>query len=217
MARTSQVPPKGSRRYWFQFNFLDHAGKQVTLGRMYSTDLNRPPDPDPSFSFQVYSLIQLDSDHTKLLEYLTSGLDWDLIPTFEIYAEQQPDIFSYVEHQRREIAHRKASRDTPTDESLPLIAKLAAARLKRCLRREFPPFNTFMEELYRVFTVVLNKPDFINETGVLFVLTDGGKQKPQMGIDIDDYEAQVWRSGGMAEVARRLGMLMLDEMEQQTA
>lgn len=475
MARTSQVPPRGTRRYWRQFKFLDHAGKQVTLGRMYSTDPNRPPDPDTSFSFQVYSLIQLDSDHTKLLEYLTSGFDWDLIPTFEIYAEQQPDVFSCVEHQRREIAHRKVSRDTSMNESLPLIAKVAAARydsrrqgflivitsdsyrvgflrpdqepgswplwahfnrkfpyrtivdrtsrlsgnpydylyqgvpdeegievwpeaieisVRRiqligtmqnelqmlyhksfkhvdgelevdygldedegqpndptgtaqagdvlihqaqalslndfqvtegpgdaisirsnnimpsgpdlryiiyapfllhypdhsldstaraltsaitphlpegktiqfefyrppdtslssiisfhrdllrtrpdfqvgalhnistpqpgnnemiqsrvypCLRREFPPFNTFMEEPYRVFAVVLDKLDFINETGVLFVLTDGGKQKPQMGIDVDYCETQVWRSGGMAEVARRLGMLILDEMEQ---
>lgn len=69
--------------------------------------------------------------------------------------------------------------------------------------------------------MVLDKPDFINQAGVLFVMADGGRCKQHPG-DIhescggpnsDYYKTQVWRSAGMAEAARRLGMVVFDEME----
>lgn len=93
-----------------------------------------------------------------------------------------------------------------------------------CARSEHLPVGFQQErEPYKVFAVVLDKPDFINENGVLFILTDGGKMiaeptnetTDEPGPYSDYYETQVWRSAGMAEVARRLGMLALVEQQQQ--
>jgi hypothetical protein len=67
------------------------------------------------------------------------------------------------------------------------------------------------------FAVVLDKPDFVDKAGVLFAMTDGDKLKGNPedifeGPNSDYFETQVWRSAGMAEAARRMGMLVLDEM-----
>ena len=66
--------------------------------------------------------------------------------------------------------------------------------------------------------MVLDKPNFVEEAGVVFVMTDEGRLKGDpgnvfgAGPNSDYFETQVWRSAGMAEAARRLGMLVLDEM-----
>lgn len=97
-------------------------------------------------------------------------------------------------------------------------------RVYPCARSEHLPVGFQQErEPYKVFAVVLDKPDFINENGVLFILTDGGKMiaeptnetTDEPGPYSDYYETQVWRSAGMAEVARRLGMRALVEQQQQ--
>lgn len=97
-----------------------------------------------------------------------------------------------------------------------------------CLRRVCPhtrgdhyPFNPEIEP-YEVFAVILDRPNFIEEVGVLFVMTEGGKfiQQPddpfqiRGGPNSDYYKTQVWRSAGMKEVARRLGMLVVNETGQ---
>lgn len=77
----------------------------------------------------------------------------------------------------------------------------------------------FMEP-YKVFAVVLDKPDFINQAGVLFVMADGGRYRQLPGDvhgvgggpDSDYFEMQVWRSAGVAEAARGLGMLALEKL-----
>jgi hypothetical protein len=72
-----------------------------------------------------------------------------------------------------------------------------------------------------------DKPDFLHNQGVLFVMTDGGKIKPLPFTDEegnvipnpypdilgpkDEYtETLVLRSAGMLEVSRRLAMPVLD-------
>lgn len=74
-------------------------------------------------------------------------------------------------------------------------------------------------KLYRIFFVILDRPDFLTGPGVLFFLTDGNeitdeamernvcKPKDQRG----DYAVyQVWRSAGIAETAGRLAMIPTD-------
>lgn len=74
----------------------------------------------PEFAFQVYSTVPLDPDHTALCQYLSREIDSWPKPSFEIYG-LQPDVFACVEHQRREIFHRKRIR--PAEASFPGIAK----------------------------------------------------------------------------------------------
>jgi hypothetical protein len=75
---------------------------------------------NPEFAIQVYSTLPLDSDHTALCEYLCREIDtWPSI-SLEIYSPQ-PDVFACVEHQRREIAHRKTT--NPGEGFFPGIAK----------------------------------------------------------------------------------------------
>ena len=78
-------------------------------------------EAQPEFAFQVYSTIPLDSDHEALCQYLAQEIDFRPGPAFEIYAPQ-PDAFACVEHQRREIAHRKRIR--PGEDFFPGIAKV---------------------------------------------------------------------------------------------
>lgn len=67
-------------------------------------------DPIPEIAIQVYSTVHLDLDaeheYTALCRYLSSRIhDYPQL-SFEIYGPQ-PDVFTCVEHQRREILHRK--------------------------------------------------------------------------------------------------------------
>lgn len=127
---TSSQTATESRLVWRQHNFVDHAGKQATCIRWLFEDPRDPSEPSGrSFSFQIYSTLPLDGNLSKLVQYIGSGIVRDgFFPSWEIYA-QQPDVFSSVEHQRREIALRKETSQTPTaasgSPSLPLIPKVA--------------------------------------------------------------------------------------------
>lgn len=63
---------------------------------------------NPQFAAQIYSTLPLDSDYTVLCEYLYREIDTRPSMSFEIYSPQS-DVFACVEHQRREIAHRKTT------------------------------------------------------------------------------------------------------------
>lgn len=93
------------------------------------------------------------------------------------------------------------------------------ARYYPCTRSERNPLppNARVER-YNTFIVILDRPDFTVSAGVLFLLTDGGKYQTQLddvedGSDLDYAETQVWRSAGMEEVARRLGLLTGKQIE----
>jgi hypothetical protein len=106
-----------------------------------------------------------------------------------------------------------------TIKTKPDIIPRTPTRFYPCTQNEQRPFFPNIER-YKTFLVVLDKPNFVEENGVLFLMTDGGKfiKRPWDEIGISggpssDYlETQVWRSAGMAEVARRLGMLVLEDM-----
>lgn len=86
----------------------------------------------PQIAIQVYSTVPLSldseegsqNDCTSLCRYLSSQTSSYPSETlsFEIYAPQ-PDVFACVEHQRREILHRKSN--LPGGEFFPGIAKVA--------------------------------------------------------------------------------------------
>ncbi|EAU32805.1 conserved hypothetical protein [Aspergillus terreus NIH2624] len=64
---------------------------------------------------------------------------------------------------------------------------------------------------FRVFAVVLDRVRFISEAGVYFYMADwdsSGDLDPDLEVCPDD--AQVWRGGAIGEIARRLGMVVLD-------
>ncbi|KAJ5647050.1 hypothetical protein N7490_003422 [Penicillium lividum] len=73
-------------------------------------------------------------------------------------------------------------------------------------------------EPYRIFFVILDRPDFLTGPGVLFFLADGNEmtdeaQKVYIDAGLSGYQRggyalyQVWRSAGMTEVAQRLAMI----------
>lgn len=133
MARTRQTVDPPSRPQFYKAKFVDHAGLDAT--RVWWSDAQTPiPDnfsEHPLFSFQVYSTISLhledieepsakrarsrqggeSVDHSRLQElvhYLAGDPETEGVqPVFDIYPPQ-PDAFAAVEHQKREIAHRKA-------------------------------------------------------------------------------------------------------------
>jgi len=99
----------------------------------------------PVFALQIYITVSLDLDErsakrsrtadrsssdgetrtsvTELIDYVGQQVASEAQrppPLWEIYAEQ-PSVFECVQHQRREIAHRKAKRD---DRSIPPIPKV---------------------------------------------------------------------------------------------
>jgi len=127
MARSSQTA-QGSKSVWHQHKFVDHAGREATSVRRLTEHSDGSSDASDPFPFQIYSTLPLDGDLTKLVEYVGKGILMDgFSPSWEIYLEL-PDVSACVEHQRKEIAHRKttsqASQAALSSESLPLIPKV---------------------------------------------------------------------------------------------
>ncbi|KAJ5759595.1 hypothetical protein N7520_006751 [Penicillium odoratum] len=71
---------------------------------------------------------------------------------------------------------------------------------------------------YRIFFVIIDRPDFLTGPGVLFFLADGSEmtdeaQKVCIDAGLSGYKRgghasyQVWRRAGMTEVAQRLAMI----------
>ncbi|GAD98476.1 conserved hypothetical protein [Paecilomyces variotii No. 5] len=85
-----------------------------------------------------------------------------------------------------------------------------ASRRVRCFpmtRCEDERYNEHREP-YRIFGVLLDRPDFLTASGALFLLSDGNKIKSEGdeddGIYRDYKETQIWRSVGIPAVAQRL-------------
>ncbi|KAK4540674.1 hypothetical protein LTR36_009005 [Oleoguttula mirabilis] len=144
MARTKQTARRsseGTDPYHTQA-FTDHAGRTATRVRNSLTSVPILHDfrAQPVFVFQIYTTIPLDMSErlpttkfpvrgtertvlTDLVNYVSSMVASDAQrpePVWEIYAEQA-SFYDCVDHQRREIAHRKARRN---DHSIPPIPKL---------------------------------------------------------------------------------------------
>jgi len=115
---------------WDKQLFLDHEGKQATRLRLVASGA---PDeaiervPASVFTFQIYTTLALEGDPCNLIKYFGGEMisDGPFLPTWEIY-NVQTNVFACVDHQRREIAHRKLILQTSTSStsSAPLIPKV---------------------------------------------------------------------------------------------
>ncbi|KAJ5516534.1 hypothetical protein N7527_008094 [Penicillium freii] len=127
MVRTAQVArnPSDPIRRWIQREYLDHGGNIVTLGKFSHESQFYRPEEGEAYRLQVYSTTPIQPEEfKKLYAYFCFDLSWP--PFLEIYSYNPPDGLACVEHQRREIAHRKRlqaeQREGESDESLaPLI------------------------------------------------------------------------------------------------
>ncbi|KAJ5956923.1 hypothetical protein N7501_011202 [Penicillium viridicatum] len=124
MVRTAQVAryPSDPIRRWIQREYPDHGGNTVILGKFsYESQFYRPEEGE-AYRLQVYSTTPIQPEELKrLYAYFCFDLSWP--PFLEIYTYNPPDGLACVEHQRREIAHRKRlqaeQREGEYDESLP--------------------------------------------------------------------------------------------------
>ncbi|KAH8423871.1 uncharacterized protein LDX57_001623 [Aspergillus melleus] len=100
---------EGSRNKscWEQVrHYADHQGRPVVLEQYVEPDWT--PDPSHLVPIQVYSVELLDPDHEYLRDYLLHTFCNDeFLPLFEVHSYCPPDAFDCMEHNRREIAHRK--------------------------------------------------------------------------------------------------------------
>lgn len=147
MARTKQTAQRPEKQIYHTQAFTDHAGQSATRVRYSYPDEPIPVDfhAQPVFTFQIYTTIPLDlnepspshnpvpgrmsnDDRTNLVHIIQYV--GDMItdraqrpePLWELYPEQ-PGIFECVEHQRREIAHRKANRQDPSVPPIPKVRR----------------------------------------------------------------------------------------------
>lgn len=144
MARTSQA---NAPKYTFhKAKFVDHTGQEALRLRSSTTTEPIPDDfhEHPVFCFQIYSTVPLDLEGTnneaymatqyerlkdsdnarELISYLAHMMANDAQrtePVWEVYAPQA-DVFACIEHQKREIAYRKARRDDPRTFLVPKLA-----------------------------------------------------------------------------------------------
>ncbi|CAG8895609.1 unnamed protein product [Penicillium egyptiacum] len=124
MVRTAQIAryPSDPIDRWIQREYADHQGNTVILGKFpYESQFYRPEEGG-AYRLQVYSTTPIQTEElNKLYAYFCFDLTWP--PFLEIYSYNPPDGLACVEHQRREIAHRKRlqaeQREGEYDESLP--------------------------------------------------------------------------------------------------
>ncbi|KAL2174428.1 uncharacterized protein P884DRAFT_314762 [Thermothelomyces heterothallicus CBS 202.75] len=151
-------------------------------------------------------------------EVFTAALVEELGRSITIYLEFRlpthgADLSSLISEHRAQLAASDGNGGT-------------RGRVHSCTRYAQDPSDTRTEP-YPTFLVVLDKPDFLQNQGVLFVMTDGGRVKPLPFTDEEgnpmpnpypgmvdqecDYEETlVLPSVGMHETSRRLTMLGLD-------
>ena len=168
MARTEQTARKGGRYVWHQRNFIDHAGEQA-MSVCWSHEEPDPPDepPKPPFSLQIYSTTRLEGDFPSLAQYLGSGIDSQgCCIYFDIYAEKS-DLFCCVEHQRHEIAYRKAQANASTLQAIRPIPKVSRDAFTDPRRHGF--LIVITSDAYRNTSA---PHDFVDPTGPLWVHFD---------------------------------------------
>lgn len=166
MARNKNIAQIKRRQWTAQF-YSDHTSQPAAL-LVYKATTPEPEAIHPAFAIQVYTTVALDqeNDLIAICRYLSREISTSPWPSFEIYCAPQTDVFACVEHQRREIFHRKDISPSRDDGLFPGIAKVA-------LSREDP-------ELQGVIIVIMSysfrdhphSADYEAETGPLFVNFD---------------------------------------------
>lgn len=128
---------KTPRPRWVAQHYRDHASQPSIFMTFRPTNPDPSLAPLPEIAIQVYSTVPLNldsrDDSSVFCQYLSSQIsDYPTrTPSFEIYSPK-PDAFACVEHQRREILHRKTHR--PGEYFFPVIAKVAPNNKNRLLQ-----------------------------------------------------------------------------------
>lgn len=107
-AQTSQDPDPSIHEGWLQHEYVDHQGNTVILGKWASEFNFSNPEEVEEYRVQVYSTTPIPTQPealNKLYPYLC--FNFPMLPFLKIYSYNPPNAFACVEHQRREIAHRK--------------------------------------------------------------------------------------------------------------
>lgn len=158
------------RPRWVAQHYRDHANQPAIFMTFKATNLEASVDPLPQIAIQVYSTVPLsmnsedesEDDATSVCQYLSSEIfDYPLKTlSFEIYVPQ-PDAFACVEHQRREILHRKHHR--PGEDFFPGIAKVAPNRNNQLLQGFLLVMTSYS------FRAKWRRPKYEAESGLLWV------------------------------------------------
>ncbi|KAF3392512.1 hypothetical protein F1880_008696 [Penicillium rolfsii] len=129
------------RPRWIARQYRDHGQQPAVFMTLKETNPEALPVCLPQIAIQVYSTVPLslefeedtEDDYTALSRYLSSRRSSypDEAMSFEIYAPQA-DVFACVEHERREIHHRK--NDIPGVGFFPGIAKVAPDKRNHLLQ-----------------------------------------------------------------------------------
>ena len=191
---------------------VDQSGQKVLI-----TNCTAPGEPDLRYivyaafldqpGMEEHTLEQVGSAFTSAI---VSRLSRSKTVSFSFHKPDKPTWSSVLS------GHKKISESKPEDYFGALYQYPqddAPTRIYPCTRQEMLPTDCAFES-YKTFIIVLDKPDFADAAGVLFLLEDGGKQKQKLGdehgffggptFDYDDM--LVLRSAGMNEVAKRLAM-----------
>ncbi|RAH52510.1 hypothetical protein BO85DRAFT_454021 [Aspergillus piperis CBS 112811] len=128
MARNKNIAQIKRRQWTAQF-YSDHTSQPAAL-LAYKATTPEPEAIHPAFAIQVYTTVALDqeNDLIAICRYLSREISTSPWPSFEIYCAPQTDVFACVEHQRREIFHRKDISSSQDDGFFPGIAKVALSR-----------------------------------------------------------------------------------------
>ncbi|PYH31315.1 uncharacterized protein BO87DRAFT_409151 [Aspergillus neoniger CBS 115656] len=128
MARNKNIA-QNKRRQWTTQFYLDHTSQPAAL-LAYKATTPEPEAIHPAFAIQVCTTVALDqeNDLIAICRYLSRKISTSPWPSFEIYCAPQIDVFACVEHQRREIFHRKDISPSRDEGLFPEIAKVALSR-----------------------------------------------------------------------------------------
>ncbi|RAK88191.1 hypothetical protein BO79DRAFT_266160 [Aspergillus costaricaensis CBS 115574] len=166
MARNKNIP-QVTRQQWTAQMYLDHAYQPAALLVYKET----PPEPEaiqPAFAIQVYTTVALNQDNVliAICQYLSREVFTSPWPSFEIYCTPRTDVFACVEHQRREIFHRKGISPSRDDGLLPGIAKVVLSREDQQFQGVILVITSYSFRDYPHY------PDHEAETGPLYVNFD---------------------------------------------
>ncbi|CRL18261.1 unnamed protein product [Penicillium camemberti] len=191
-----------SQSQWQQVRtYVDHLGHRVVLEQYVTPDYE--PEPEHVISIQVYSLVPLDDDHTNLRYLMQSFWDNEVKPLFEIYSYYPPGDFACIKPNCIEIARRKQQHRSGVENLLPLIPQFIPI--------DWAILKGRFCELFRLFTVILDRAKFVSEAGVYFYMAYlDGSENPDPSMQDAPDDTQVVRGVDMSTVAARLGVVVLD-------
>ncbi|KAL2869905.1 uncharacterized protein BJX67DRAFT_378950 [Aspergillus lucknowensis] len=190
------------------------------------TVTNAPSGTEPDLQYLIYApfLSHLQASASALLErtarLFTAALISHLPPSktvnlhFHIPASASP-FWSAIHPAHRAALALHGPEDLPIGALQTFSADESPATPHRVSPQRRPDTlgtaRISLARHHRVFAVVLDRPTLVSEAGVYFYMTDYDNSNDPVPTWPERPDTEVWRSAGMREVARRLGMLAVEE------